>query len=370
MQRRTFLSGALALGLGGIGLKTLAGTMDMGMMEDSGSAALLSEDALPAGAALRDLSKLANASRQAGQFKGTLIAAPHSIELRGGQPTVFWTYNGGLPGPLIEVFEGDMVEITFVNRLKQPSSIHWHGLPVPPEQDGNPQQMVPPGGSKTYRFQLPEGSAGTYWYHPHPHNFTAEQVFRGLAGPFIVRVRHDPLTGIPERLLMVSDLKLDAHGAIAPNDNNDWMNGREGQFVLVNAQHRPVLRFDAGGRERWRVWNACSARYLRLQLPGSTLTLVGTDGGLIEQPQTGLKEVLLAPAQRVELIIDAAGRHDRVELSAAVHPRGKMGRVAPDKSISLLTVDFSGVGTASPPPLPAQLTTMSRRNRSAPGVTR
>jgi suppressor of ftsI len=125
-----------------------------------------------------------------------------------------------------------VVAITFVNNLKQPSTIHWHGLPIPPEQDGNPHDPVPLGGRRTYSFNLPEGSAGTYWYHPHPHQNTAEQAFRGLAGPLLVRSRNDPLAGLPERLLVVSDLKLDRYAAIAPNEANDWMNGREGQFAL------------------------------------------------------------------------------------------------------------------------------------------
>lgn len=361
MQRRTFLSGVLAAGLGGVGLKALAGAMNMGSMDMAvGQAplALLGMDALPAGAPLRDLPRLANESTRAGLFKATLNAAPHRVGLLAAQPTAFWAYNGSLPGPLIEVVEGDTVEITLVNRLPQATTIHWHGLPVPPEQDGNPQRPVAPGASHTYRFTLPPGSAGTYWYHPHPHGHTAEQVFRGLAGAFIVRPRQDPLAGIPERLLMVSDLKLDSAGQIAPNDADDWMNGREGQFALVNGQHRPALNFADGGRERWRIWNACSARYLRLQLPGSTLTLVGSDGGLIERPQAGMAELLLAPAQRAELIVEAGARRDQVALIAAVYARGKMGKVAPDMPRSLLTVDFGAVGTSTPPALPERLTTI------------
>ena len=73
------------------------------------------------------------------------------------------------------------------NRLPQPSTIHWHGLPVPPDQDGNPSKPVAPGAQHVYRFTLPQGSAGTYWYHPHPHMMSAGLVYRGLAGPIIVR---------------------------------------------------------------------------------------------------------------------------------------------------------------------------------------
>ncbi|WP_374350692.1 multicopper oxidase family protein [Chitinimonas sp.] len=358
MDRRTFLR---QLAMAGLTLPTLARASGMaGMSNMSLSAAkgisLLPADRLVSGAALRDIPKLANLSAQTGRFVATLTAAPVAVPLIAGErPTTFWAYNDSLPGPLIEVFEGDEVEITFVNRLKQPSTIHWHGLPIPPEQDGNPWDLVKPGGKRTYRFRLPEGSAGTYWYHPHPHHYTAEQAFRGLAGPLVVRSRHDPLAGVPERLLVISDLKLDEYAAIAPSDANDVMNGREGQFALVNAQRQPRLAFHGGGRERWRVWNACSARYLRLTLPGSALTLVGTDGGLLEAPQAGLTEYLLAPGQRAELVVEAGSRRDRVDLIAAIYGRGKMGNVAPEQAMPLLTVDFGAVTESAPPALPTKL---------------
>jgi FtsP/CotA-like multicopper oxidase with cupredoxin domain len=55
-------------------------------------------------------------------------------------------------------------------------TIYWHGLPVPPDQDGNPSDALAPGATRVYRFALPPASAGTYWYHPHPHRLSAEQV--------------------------------------------------------------------------------------------------------------------------------------------------------------------------------------------------
>lgn len=346
MQRRTFLGGLLAASLAGVWRQALA-AQPVG---------------LPAGQALAPLAPLANRAGTPGHFAATLIAEPVGLSLLPGHRTEFWAYNGSVPGPLIELYEGDTVEIEFVNRLAQPSTIHWHGLPVPPSADGNPHDPVAPGARRSYRFTVPDDAAGTYWYHPHPHGHTAEQAFRGLAGPLIVRARHDPLAGIAERHLLVSDLKLDAHGDIADNDANDWMNGREGQYALVNGQLRPTLAFAAAGRERWRVWNACSARYLRLQLPGSTLTLVGTDGGLIETPQAGLGEYLLAPGERAELVIDAGPRRDRAALVAAVYDRGKMGDVPPDRPVVLADVDFAGVGGQAGA-LPQRLATLT-----APGA--
>ncbi len=358
-QRRTFLATLGSLPVLGLHLGVAyAATGDMSAMNMGATASsvkLAAVETLAAGAALNDLAKLANTSSQPGLFRASLIAAPVTVPLLPGAPTAFWTYNGSLPGPLIEVVEGDTVEINFENRLPQATTVHWHGLPVPADQDGSPHDEVAPGGKRLYRFTLPVGSAGTYWYHPHPHGHTPEQVYRGLAGLFIVRAKVDPLKAIPERLLVISDLKLSADGSIAPNDANDEMNGREGQFALVNAQRQPVLPFDSQGRERWRIWNASSARYLRLVLPEVSFTLVGTDGGLLERPVAGLTELLLAPAERVEVIVDASTNTGKVVLTAAPYNRGKMGDVPAEKALSLMSVDFGKVTNTVQKPLPVTL---------------
>lgn len=185
---------------------------------------------------------LANRSARSAHFQAELTAQVTHTVLAGGKTTEIWTYNGQLPGPQIVVQEGDTVEIRFRNALPQPTTIHWHGLDVPAQADGNPQDPVPPGGQRVYRFTLPEGSAGTYWYHPHPHKHVSEQVYRGLAGTLIVRAKDDPLAGRPEQHWLISDLRLAADGSIPPNTPTDWMNGREGEFVLINGQYRPDIR--------------------------------------------------------------------------------------------------------------------------------
>jgi len=339
----------------------LAGKMPMS------SAALAPADALPAGASLPALRTLANQSSERGVFRATLVAKPHSLELLPGTTTSFWLYGddpsavsgsaieGPVVGPLIDVREGDTVEIAFVNGLPQPSTIHWHGMPVPPDQDGNPMNPIAPGATHVYRFTLPRGSAGTYWYHPHPHMLTAEQVYRGLAGPIIVRATDDPLAELHERHLFISDLKLAADGTVAPNDMMDWMNGREGQFVLVNGVRRP--RIVVSRDERWRVWNASSARYVRLTFDdGRRFAQVGTDGGLLESPREDLTELLLVPGERAELIVCAASAEgartapSRAVLTAAVYDRSKMamthGSLPPEHSRALADVEFTPAADA------------------------
>ena len=311
-------------------------------------APVASPTALTPGQALADLIRLPNGSTAPATFEGTLVAERVGKTLLAGRPTEFWTYNGMVPGPMIEVFEGDTVRIRLENRLSQETTVHWHGLPVPPSQDGNPMDPIAPGASRTYEFTLPVGSAGTYWYHPHTHEHTAEQVFRGMAGLFVVRSRTDPLpAGIEEKLLVVSDLRLASDGSIPANTAMDWQNGREGNYVLVNGQYQPALGINPGQSQRWRILNATNARYLRLALDQHTFTLIGTDGGLLGAPVPGLSEILLAPAQRVEVIVTAGlAAGASAALLNLPYERGAMGMGmgmmgSGSSTLPLLTVNYS-----------------------------
>ena len=96
------------------------------------------------------------------------------------------------------------------------------------------------GASRYYEYDMPPGTAGTYWYHPHPHYVTAAQVLQGLAGPLIVRARDDPLAHLPETLLFVTGLRLDADATISAEDTVDWNVGRQREMLLVNGGRHPV----------------------------------------------------------------------------------------------------------------------------------
>ena len=305
---------------------------------------------LTAGQPLADLAHLPNNSATPDVFAATLVAQRASKAMLPGKSTEFWTYNALVPGPLIDVVEGDTVRIRLENQLTQETTVHWHGLPVPPDQDGNPMDPVAPGANRLYEFTLPVGSAGTYWYHPHPHEFTAEQVFRGMAGLFIVRSRTDPVPAtIEEKLLVISDLRLAADGTIPANTAMDWQTGREGNYVLVNGQYRPVLTINPGQSQRWRILNATNARYLRLALTGHTMTLIGTDGGLLRSPVPGLDEILLAPAERVEVIVTASlSSQASGTLQALPYDRGSMGMMgSASTTIPLLTLAYSSASSAA-----------------------
>ena len=262
---------------------------------------------MPEGLPLTALATLHNESPDPSQFVATLVAAAGPAAPLPGTTTSMLLYNGFAPGPLIEINERQHVRIRLDNRLAEPTTIHWHGLPVPADQDGNPMDPVPAGTSRVYEYDLPPASAGTYWYHPHPHETTAAQVARGLAGALIVRADDDPLARLPEVTLLITGLRLSPDGQIASDDALDWTVGRQREMLLVNGGRLPVHTIRPGATERWRICNATASTHLRLTLEGHRLTLVGTDGGLLGEPVAGLTEVLLAPAQRVELLVTANG---------------------------------------------------------------
>ncbi|MDX1675153.1 MAG: multicopper oxidase family protein [Longimicrobiales bacterium] len=223
-----------------------------------------------------------------------------------------FAYNGQIPGPTIDVTEGDHVIVHLRNDLPDVTTVHWHGLHIPFEADGSPFHPLEPGEETTLEFTIPDGTAGTYWYHPHPDHVTGYQVAKGLYGAFIVRSPDDPLGSLPEKLIILSDNRFLDDGEVdlpdpdSPEGRIDFENGREGDVLLVNGQVMPTIPIRAGGAQRWRVVNASAARVYRLSIPGHTLLHVGSDGGLFESP-VPTDEVLISNSERVELVVRGTG---------------------------------------------------------------
>ena len=349
MKRREFLGRAAAT----LPLLPLVGCGGGGGSASPGPSG--SPDALPTGLDLPDLPRLPNGGGP-GTFASHITAARSGVQFASGVTTEAWASNGTVPGPLIEVHEGDQFRVVFTNALSQESNIHWHGLPVPSEMDGNPMDTVPPGGSFTYEFEVLPGTAGTYWFHPHPHHLSHEQVFRGLTGMLIVRSPFDPIPGdIAEKHLFITDLRLDANGVIPDDTDGDLLNGREGNHVLVNGRERPVIRIRSGSRQRGRIVNATSARPLRLALQGHTFVVIGTDGGLLASP-VSMGEVFLAPAERIEVVVtatQAAGTN--ASLLALPYDRQKVVGPSISPEITLATLSYTSEAPLASSGLPSLL---------------
>lgn len=294
----------------------------------------------------------------------TLTAAPARLSLVPGGATEVYAYNGRVPGPTLEVREGDRVIVHFRNELPEPSSIHWHGIHLPFVADGSPFHPVPPGGGHDYVFTTHPGTAGTYWYHPHPHHATGGQVARGLFGALVVRAADDPLpASLPERVLILSDNRFREDGSIdlpdpdSPEGRADFENGREGDVLFVNGRVMPTLEIRAGEVQRWRVINASAARVYRLALTGHTFLHVGSDGGLFERP-VEVEEIVLANSERVELLVRGTGSPgDRATLQTLPYDR-YVPQTRPrdwNRTRDLLTLRYTDEPPVAPVAIPQTL---------------
>ena len=273
-----------------------------------------------------------------------LVIAKGRIEIDGqsATPTVV---NGVLPGPVLRFREGETATIRVTNRLEESSSIHWHGLLVPPDMDGVPGVSfdgIAPGATFTYRFKLRQN--GTYWYHSHSGN----QEQAGLYGPLII----DPATPEPfaydsECIVMLSDwtfenpqrvlAKMKKFGAYYNFDRrtladvfrdasrNGWsatlaerslwakmrmdptdiadVTGFTYTYLLNGqaAQQNWTRLFKPGERIRMRFINAGAMTHFDVRIPGLKMTLVQADGQNVE-PVT-VEEFRIAPAECYDMIV-------------------------------------------------------------------
>jgi blue copper oxidase len=280
-----------------------------------------------------------------------LTAAPGIANILPGTKTGALMYNGGLPGPTIEARNGERATISYTNALSEPSITHWHGMLVDFPNDGHPREVVGPGGAYAYDFTIAQ-RATLNWYHPHPHMLTGSQVYRGLAGTFIVR--DDVDTGLPsnplglpagayEVPLIIRDASFDSSGNFQFSNKSS---GFWGNTPLVNGTANPYLAVNRAVY-RFRVLNGCNARVLRLALnTGGPFALIGNDGGLLDRTYS-LPEITLGPGERVDVLVDfrslAAG--DKVMLRCV------------DAGWDIL--QFAGTGVSGPGLIPSSLSVIT-----------
>ena len=225
---------------------------------------------------------------------------------KGSSPTPVWAYNGTTPGPVIRVKQGEKVKIRLINKLDQPTSIHWHGVRIDNAMDGVAgltQEPVKPGESFDYEFIARD--AGTYWYHT--HNRAWEQLARGLYGMLIVEEPEAPK--YRDINLVLDDWRLNKDGSFderSMGDLHDWAHGgRMGNFLTVNGTPGPVLDVTAGERLRLRIVNVANSRIMQLDIADHNPWLIALDGHPVTPRKLQKGDLVLGPAQRVDLVVDA-----------------------------------------------------------------
>jgi FtsP/CotA-like multicopper oxidase with cupredoxin domain len=259
-----------------------------------------------------------------------------------GKTVRAWTYDGGIPGPLIKTHVGDRLIVHFKNQLDDPTTVHWHGVRVPIEMDGVPeisQPEVKKGESFTYDFVVRD--AGLYWYHPHV--MSAAQVGFGLYGALLVEDTDDGVGVSDQVTLVLSDIGVDEKGRLEPADSGGsagMVFGREGNYVLVNGRTHPTIRARPGAPQRWRIVNAAKSRFFYLDLDGQPFTVIGSDGG-IQERQVTTDIVLVTPGERVDVIVAPKGKAGTpLMLRAMLYNRG-YGSVEYRAVEEILTIEFT-----------------------------
>ena len=253
-----------------------------------------------------------------------LTAAEGSTEFSPGAASPTLGFNGSYLGPVLRLRTGTSVEAVVENRVREPITVHWHGLLVPGEVDGGPHLPIAPGTTWRPRLDIDQAPA-TLWYHSHIHRRTAEQVYAGLAGGLIVTDGADAERGLPSTMgvddlfLVIQDKLFDQSGRLLPYRPAmpDLMMGYFGERVVVNGQMDRVALVPAG-LVRLRLLNASNARnYVLYFEDRRSFHLAGTDQGLLERP-VELDAVRLAPAERVEILVDFS-EHGAARLVSLPH---------------------------------------------------
>jgi FtsP/CotA-like multicopper oxidase with cupredoxin domain len=312
-------------------------------------------DPIPVGAApLRELARALDVDPDPRVVEVTLVAVPAVHEYVDGMPSSILAFRDGsrpdapasVPGPLVEATVGDRLVVHFRNELPGlDSTIHWHGLRLPVEMDGNPMVSgaVAPGASFQYDFVLKD--AGSFWYHPHVD--TDEQMELGLQGAMIVR-EADPPRFSAERWLVLDDVGLLPDGSIdLALEHHDAMTGRRDGVVLVNGAEAPAaVTIAPSASERWRIVNASNGRYFRLVTDGPTLTVIASDGGFLPQPYE-VDELVVAPGERFDLAVLAPEEPGVYALESLEVGRGM---AEPDPAAPLLEILVEGEPSSDPSP--------------------
>ncbi len=138
-----------------------------------------------------------------------LVAEPVTQEILPGVYINGWGYNGSIPGPTIKAYSGETVVIRLINKLPEPTSVHWHGLDVPNNMDGvpavEPTPQIDPEHYFDYQFTI-SNPAGTHMYHTHVNS--AKQQMMGLSGAFIVLDPNGIDRANKDYFLMLEEFKL------------------------------------------------------------------------------------------------------------------------------------------------------------------
>ena len=246
------------------------------------------------------------------------------------KPTRQWGYGAAVPGPTFETRGGQGLIVEWVNLLPDKhflpidhslhgaesdkpevrTVVHLHGACTPPASDGYPEDWFVPGKSMICHYPNRQDAA-TLWYHDHAMGINRLNIFAGLIGVFIIRDEIEAALNLPsggyDIPLVICDRMFDREGQlyypVSGTPGAPWITEFFGDTMLVNGRIFPYLEVEPR-KYRFRVLNGANGRFFHLSLSnGQRFHQVGTDAGLLPAP-IELKSLLLAPAERADLVVD------------------------------------------------------------------
>ena len=227
-----------------------------------------------------------------------LEARTGALQLNEGTDTAILGFDGTVPGPLLKIRQGEALNLNLINKLDQPTSIHWRGMRAPNAFDGvAPLTQKPVGPGESFNIAFTPPDAGTFFYHAHSEPHMAQQVERGLYGVLIVEeleppaVDHDVLAVIDDWSLTDGQIALCA--------------GRTGTLLTVNAKLGPLTQIAApGARIRLRLVNAASARIMAISFEGARPFVVAIDGQPCRAFEPVRASIPVGPGARFDVMFD------------------------------------------------------------------
>jgi FtsP/CotA-like multicopper oxidase with cupredoxin domain len=313
-----------------------------------------------------------------------------------GNPRTAMTINGGIPGPLLRWREGDTVTLRVKNRLKETTSIHWHGILLPANMDGVPGLSfhgIEPGGVYVYQFQVRQN--GTYWYHSH----SGLQEQSGVYGPLVIDAKEpEPFEYDRDYVVMLTDW-TDEDAASLMNtlkkqsdyynynkrtvgdfiddvSKNGWASTVADRKMWAEMKMNPTDLADVSGatytylmngqapdsnwtgvfrpgeKLRLRFINGSAMTYFDVRIPGLKMTVVAADG--LHVKPVSVDEFRIAVAETFDVIVEPTQDAYTVfaqSMDRTGYARGtlamKAGLSAPVPALDprpLVTMDDMGMG--------------------------
>jgi len=295
-----------------------------------------------------------------------------------GNTTTTSGINGAFWGPTLFVNKGDTVHMNVKNKLNDTTTIHWHGMHLPAVMDGGPHQVIPPNTLWQPYWKV-ANNAGTYWFHPHLHEMTMDQITKGLGGLLIVRDQIESALALP-RTYGVDDIPLILTDRSFTS--NQFKVVPYGDSMLTNGVMR--AQFNAPAQViRFRVLNAAIERSYNLGFSdGRTFYIIATDGGLVDKP-VGVTRFLISPGERIEILINCAGQSGTsIDLRAynstvsnfigggENFPNGPFANALGKKDFNILNIKIGAANSKAITSIPNTLTTNQFLSAASASLTR